>query len=68
MKANICNRINQQINQQKQRKHNSFVFRVTHEIRKMFHATKRTCVLVKKREKGSEVIAEINGESDEDKD
>lgn len=43
----------------------------------MFHATKRTCVLVKKREKGSEVIArvftmlkipEINGESEEDKD
>lgn len=34
----------------------------------MFHALKRTCVLEKKREKGSEVIAEKNGESDEGKD
>ena len=49
------------------------MFRVTHEIRKMFHAVKTTSVLVKKREKGSEVVArvftmlkihEINGESE----
>lgn len=34
----------------------------------MFHALKTTSVLVKKREKGSEVIAEKKGASDEDKD